>query len=52
MCDNIVADAVKNFLRLIKTTPLTRPLSMLTDHAIIYAYYYVVLCGDQNPHWI
>ena len=31
MYDNIVA-----VLRLIKTTPLTKPLSMLTDHTIIY----------------
>ena len=35
MYENIVVDAVKRFLSLIKTTPLTRPLSMLTDHAII-----------------
>ena len=35
MYDNIVADGVKSFLRLIKTTPLTTPLSILTDYAII-----------------
>ena len=52
MYDNIVADAVKNFLRLITTTPLTRPLSMLTDHTIIYIQYYVVLRSDRNPHWL
>ena len=33
---DIVSDAVKKFLRLIKTIPLTRLLSMLTDYAIIY----------------
>ena len=43
----------KAFLRPMKITPLTRPLSMLTDQLFVASINAAsVLCNDRNPDYV